>query len=283
MLKQTYRITLVIAGLTSALAFAQEAEKKEEVFGWNKDLVGSINLTQIHYSDNWTQGGENSLAWKALLGTLWENNQPKSNWRNTAKLVYGQIKQSDDELRKSDDEIKVESVLTYKAGTYLNPYVAFNGLTQFTKGYVYSDTGKTEVSNFFDPAYLRESLGLGYKPSANFITRLGISFKQTIADRHRLRYGNKADQSVRVETGIESTTDFTQKIEENVLFKSKLELFTAFENISAVDMIWDNTLTGKISKYFAVTASLYLFYDEDILKELQIKQALDFGITYTFF
>ncbi|MDZ7344329.1 MAG: DUF481 domain-containing protein, partial [candidate division KSB1 bacterium] len=138
-------------------------------------------------------------------------------------------------------------------------------------------------SNFFDPAYLRESLGLGYKPSENFITRLGISIKQTIADRHRLRYGNKADERVRVETGIESTTDFTQKIEENVLFKSKLELFTAFENFNAVDMIWDNTLTGKISKYFAVTVNVYLFYDEDILKELQVKQGLAFGMTYTFF
>ncbi|MDZ7344330.1 MAG: DUF3078 domain-containing protein, partial [candidate division KSB1 bacterium] len=143
MLKHKYSMALAITCLTSALVLAQEAEKKEEVFGWNKDLVGSINLSQNHYSDNWTQGGENSLSWKAILGTLWENNQPKSNWRNSAKLVYGQIKQSDAELRKSDDEIKVESVLTYKTGKYLNPYVAFNGLTQFTKGYIYSDTGKT--------------------------------------------------------------------------------------------------------------------------------------------
>jgi hypothetical protein len=43
--------------------------------------------------------------------------------------------------------------------------------------------------------------------------------KETIADAYRVRYGNKPDQKVRVETGIESTTDFSQKIEENVLIQ----------------------------------------------------------------
>jgi hypothetical protein len=279
-------LLIMFSAMCPAL-IAQEAEKKEEVLGWSKSLVGAINLTQNRYSSNWTQGGENALAWKGVVETKWENNQRKTNWRNTGKLVYGQIKQGDDEVRKSDDEIKVESVLTYKAGKYLNPYFSFNGQTQITRGFLYTKTGevttKQAVSDFFDPAYLRQSLGLGYKPAENFTTRFGISVKETIADLHRVRYGNKPDQRVRVETGIESTTDFSQKIEENVLLKSKLELFTSFENLSTVDAIWDNTLTAKVSKYFAVNLNVHLFYDEDILSEVQVKQTLAFGFTYTFF
>lgn len=151
---------------------------------------------------------------------------------------------------------------------------------------------------------MRQSLGLGYKPSDKFITRLGISVKETIVSQDenltevflkservfktlpqtfRKRYGNAPDEAVRVETGIESTSDLSLKFAENLLFKSKLELFTSFENFNTVDVAWDNTLTAKISKYFSVNFNVYAFYDEDILTEVQVKQALAFGLTYTFF
>lgn len=74
-----------------------------------------------------------------------------------------------------------------------------------------------------------------------------------------------------------------KKLKRTSLFKSKLELFTSFENLDTVDAVWDNTLTAKVSKYFAVNLNVYLFYDEDILSEMQVKQTLAFGVTYTFF
>ena len=293
--------TMAIMAVTCSFAQGQETaqpEEKKEKFGWIKSLVGSINLTQTHFSSNWTQGGENALAWKGVIGTRWENNQPKTNWRNTAKLAYGQIKQGDEGVRKSDDEIRAESVFTYKIGKYLNPYASFNGETQMTKGYKYTVvegvTVQEPVSDFFSPAFLRESAGVGYKPGENFITRLGFSVKQTIVTKESISfngqeyflrplYGNKLDEAVRVETGIESTTDFTQKLEENVLFLSKLQLFTSFENFNTVDITWDNTLTAKISKLFAINVFARVFYDEDVLPEVQLKEDLGFGITYTFF
>lgn len=126
------------------------------------------------------------------------------------------------------------------------------------------------------------------------MTRLGISVKHTIVKDEtirfatrdfaiRPRYGNRPDQAVRTETGIESTTDLAKKLEANVIFTSKLELFSSFEDFSAVDVNWDNTLTAKFLKYFALNFYVRLFYDEDILKELQVKQSFGFGVTYSFF
>lgn len=286
-----YRVVAALLCATFISVFAQE--KKEEKFGWTKTLVGALNLTQNRYSSNWTKGGENSVAWKGVVETKWENNAVKTNWKNSGKLVFGQIKQGSQGVRKSDDELNVESVLTYKVGQYLNPYLSFNGLTQIASGFEYPETGKIKVSSSFSPMFLRQSLGLGYKPNEQFVTRLGVSVKETIVSddgliagsalTFRERYGNKPDESMRVETGIESTTDLSVKLAENILFKSKLELFSSFENFNTADVAWDNTLAAKISKYFSVNFNVYAFYDEDILTEVQVKQAVALGVTYTFF
>ncbi|MEK7726786.1 MAG: DUF3078 domain-containing protein [candidate division KSB1 bacterium] len=290
-----YKFLRLTTGLLCATFLTVAAqEKKEEKFGWAKTLVGALNLTQNRYSSNWTKGGENSVAWKGVVETKWEDNAVKTNWKNSGKLVFGQIKQGDDGIRKSDDELNVESVLTYKVGSSLNPYLSFNGLTQIASGFDYpNEKTKVKVSSSFSPMFLRQSLGLGYKPNDKFVTRLGVSVKETIvrdagliagsALTFRERYGNKPNESVRVETGIESTTDLSVKLAENILFKSKLELFSSFENFNTADVAWDNTLTAKISKYFSVNFNVYAFYDEDILTEVQVKQALAFGLTYTFF
>ena len=235
-----------------AAALAQDPPKEEpkEVFGWKNDLVGGLNLTQNRYSSNWTKGGENSLAWKGGLDVLAENNATK---------------------------------------------------TQFANGYIYGATPAAidtavKVSSFFSPAFLRQSLGLGYKPSESFMTRFGLSVKEnivlddgfiTLPDRSlttfRGYHGNKGNEEVRVETGLESVTDVKLKLQENLLFTSKLELFTSFERIDAVDTIWDNMLIAKISKYLSASLNVYMFYDEDILPEVQVRQAMAFGLTYTFF
>ena len=76
-------------------------------------MVGGINLTQTSF-DNWAQGGENSYAWQLNLNFKFVNDQEKTNWSNSGKFAYGATKTGDQDSRKSIDEIKLESVLTYK-------------------------------------------------------------------------------------------------------------------------------------------------------------------------
>jgi hypothetical protein len=299
-LKKRLWVALGVFALWYGAVVAQEAPKTEEkeVFGLKKNLISTLNLTQSRYSSNWTKGGENSLAWKGVLAGSVENNQPKTNWKNSGKIAFGQIRQGDQGTRKSDDELIVESVFTYKLGKYLNPFLAFNGQTQIANGYVYdaNDVG-TRVSAFFAPAFLRQSVGMGYKPSDTFTTRLGVGVKETIVlddgvinftdpgvppTTFRKYHGNKANEEVRVETGVESVSDLKLKLQNNLFFISKLELFTSFENLGTVDTIWDNTLAAQISKYLTATFNVYIFYDEDILPEVQLRQTMAFGLTYTF-
>ena len=95
-----------------------------------------------------------------------------------------------DDPKKTTDEIFFETVYTRKVWTNVNPYVAATALTQFTAGYDYATDPPTKISNFLDPGYFRESIGLEYTPSDNVKTRLGVALKQTVADVYAARWSD---------------------------------------------------------------------------------------------
>lgn len=267
--------------VTAIAANAQEKDAPK--YGWQKSMVTGINLTQTSF-DNWAQGGENSFAWQVNLNFKFINDQAQWNWANTGKLTYGSTKIGDEQMKKSIDEIKLETVYTYKIGKLLNPFIASTGETQFAPGYNYGTDPKTQISAFMDPGYFRESIGFGYKPNDTFQTRLGGAMKQTITSDYPAPYADDpstADiEKIKNEIGLESVTDLNWKVSENSLLTSKLELFSTLKNFNEVDVNWDNILSTKISKYFSVNFNFKLFYDRDISPKRQIKQAIALGFTY---
>lgn len=265
--------------------FAQEKPGKQPKYGWRKEMVGGINLTQASLS-NWTQGGESSFAWQLNFNFKFINNQEKFNWANSGKLTYGSTKISDQESRKSIDEIKLESVLTYKFGKQINPYVALTAETQFGPGYNYGTEPKTQMSSFMDPGYFRESIGVGYQPNDIIKSRLGVALKQTITSDYPVPYADNPDtvdkiEKTKNEFGVESVTDISWKITKSSLFISKLELFYAFKALDETDVNWDNVFTIMISKYINININFKLFYDKDISKKRQLQQSIAFGFTYS--
>lgn len=264
--------------------FAQEAEKKKPVYGWKNEMVGGLNLTQTSF-DNWAQGGENNLAWQLNVNAKFVNDQEKYNWANAGKVAFGMTRVGDQQSRKSVDEIKLESVFTYKMNLYINPYVAVTGESQLTKGYAYGENTKTTISDILDPAYFQESAGIGYSPNDQLKTRLGAALKETISDKYG--YADEKDtpneiETSRVEFGAESVTDLSRKLAENILLTSKLELFSNLKAANEIDVKWDTILAAKVSKYVDVNFNVKLFYDRDISKKRQLKQALALGLTYSF-
>lgn len=272
--------------LSITLLYSQEEKKEEPKYGWTKEVVGSLNLTQASF-DNWSQGGENSLAWQINFNGKFINDQQIYNWTTTGKLAYGQSKLGDLESRKSIDEIRLESVYIHKLNLYVNPYIAVSGETQFDRGYKYTETSKVQISNFFDPAYFTQSAGIGFSQKEQFKTRLGAALKETITRDFPVPYADDPDtpdkiEKTKVELGAESVTDYSQKLAENTIFTSKLELFTNFKALNQVDVKWDNIFTAEVSKYVNVNLNFKLFYDRDISLKRQLKQSLAIGLTYTF-
>lgn len=278
-------LLMMLVIFVAGLAFGQDQPAETPKYGWKKSMVGGLNLTQTSF-DNWKQGGENSYAWQVNLNFNFTNDQAKTNWANSGKLTYGSTKTGDQQMRKSVDEIKLESVFTYKLGVLINPFVAVVGETQFAPGYNYGTTPKTQVSAFMDPGYIRESAGIGIKPNETIKTRLGVSLKQTVTSDFPQPYADDPKtakiEKFKNEVGAESVTDLNWKLAQNTLLTSKLELFSTLKALNTTDVNWDNILTTKISKYFNVNFNFRLFYDRDISKMRQIKQAFALGIVYTF-
>jgi hypothetical protein len=248
--------------------------------GWQKPvLTGAVNISQVGF-DNWVAGGENSLAWSAAVDVLAEY-AGTINWKNTLKIKYGQVATDATGTRKSDDEIKWETVGTYNSGFAVNPYISFTIQTQMMPGYEYSPV-KTEISRFMDPGYIKESAGAALS-LANIVTfRLGAAYRETVAPGFGARYLGDASKKIDSEFGADAAVDYNTKLLENLLFSSVADLFSGFKAFDATKFKIDNTLTAKITENINVNFNFVIMYDRLLSKGIQMKETLNLGVTYNF-
>jgi hypothetical protein len=281
-----HRFMIIFAALLLAGVCLVRAEEEEPDYGWKKEVVGSFHLTQTSF-DNWSQGGEGSLAWQAGLNGAFTKLMPSYEWVNQVKLEYGTSKIEGQESRKNVDEIRLESVFNLNVGWVFAPYASFTAQTQFTKGYAYTDTSKTVVSDFMDPGYFTVGAGLSYAREKIFRTRLGFAGKYTVTDEFPVPYADDPDtpdeiEKTRFEPGMESVSDLSLKFGGNLLFATKLEMFSNLKATNEIDVNWDNLLTAKVNDYVNCILNFRLFYDRDVSTKRQLKQSLALGLSYSF-
>jgi len=262
-------------------ANAQDAPQ----YGWKTKMVFSLSLTQASFS-NWAKGGENSLAWQTKLNSRFTNDQAKYNWDNKAKFTFGQSKVGDTGTRKTADEIKLETILTFKRNLHLNPFVSATALTQFRPGYDYSGTNKTKVSRFLDPGYFTQSAGIGYSRNDEFKARLGATAKETYT-RSFPRYADNPDtpaiEKTKIEGGITAAAELNRKVSENIGYTSELTIFSNLKAFNEIDVTWENLFSAKVAKYINVTLAIDIVYDRDTITEWQFREVLSAGFSYDIF
>ena len=171
-----------LPGALALLLLPNAVQAEDPEFeGWKHRLVGTVTATQVSLKD-WAGGGEDALAWNLNLEgkSQFKPTEQKFDWTNTYKFAFGQTKLGDQGIRKTDDKIDLESVLTYMIDFFVDPYISATAKSQFAKGYEYTDPGKIAISQFFDPAYLTQSAGVGYQPTPEIKTRLGVAVREII-------------------------------------------------------------------------------------------------------
>jgi hypothetical protein len=279
------KLILCILLFLSVNLYPQEADTSKKG-PWFLTSVAGLNANQVSLS-NWTQGGDNSIAW-TLFGKL-SVNFAKDNWqlKNNLKVAYGQTKLGSADFRTNDNEMYLEDVLSYDASWTVNPFFSNSLRTVLVKGFDYSKTPEVQIANFFDPGYLTQSLGFGYNLEKVFLSRLGIALQEIFTNKFT-SYSDDPDtkdkaEKFKLETGIESVTEGNLGIAENMNFNSKLRLFSRFKTIDVWDVRWDNTLTAKINKFFNVNLNVLVIYQKDQSTKTQMKQSLQMGVTYTLF
>ena len=276
----TFALTsMLLASAAAGPACAQE-EAEAPAYGWKNGFLGGFKLTQAGFS-NWAAGGENSLAWQFTSTGRFLYDQEPYDWTNWFKLGYGRTKLGDQEARKSVDEIKFESKVTAKLDGAFGVYGALNWETQFAKGYTYTDTSRTAISDFMDPGYFTESAGVTYSYQEMLTTRFGFAAKQTVTNDFPA-FSDDPDtpeiEKVRAEYGVEWVTVFDYAVSEQLVYLTRVNIFSNMEGFDQTDVKWDNVLVASVAPYVDVTFDFNLVNDRDITTAVQIREALAIGL-----
>ena len=274
----------------SAMSFTASISEKDTTKSdsakavWKSKCKGNIDLTHISYT-NWAQGGQNLISWNARLDGSYNRTGGKWDFSFNHSLIFGQMKAEKENTKTTVDKIDADAIVSIKTNKYVNPYFGASLLTQFTKGYDYKKEPPEQKSNFWDPAYLTQSLGARITLNDKFSSHLGIGFKQTITNRFN-QYSNnpKTDdvEKIKFETGVESRTNLDVKIFEYFNIRSRLNLFSTLEKLNEISMEWDTLFSIRLTKYLAANFNMLMRYDGDVIDKIQVRETTSFGITCSF-
>ncbi|MBR1705888.1 MAG: DUF3078 domain-containing protein [Bacteroidales bacterium] len=299
---------------------------------WNETVLTNINLGQTYLS-NWAAGGYNSVALAANIDANANYAKEKMIWTNRLQFDYGFLYSEDKPLmQKNKDRIYFESKWGYETPIrHLSYSASFDFKTQFDRNWDYKTPSGTTAgteptknewkaarvlkSDIFSPAYVNLGVGLLWTPKPWFslnVSPLTGGFVIVQSERLRQTYGMELRQdgldtsvganykSSRFELGAQVKADAKWVINDAFSYTTQLVLFSDYlgkpQNLR---VNWDNKVFWKLAKYFALTVSTNLIYDDTIkqkektrtlpdgsaetykVQAVQFKEFLEFGFTYT--
>lgn len=289
-MKKLFTVFLFLTSL--GVAFAQESTVpvQTDTTFWLKEISGGLNINQAAFSGNWKGGGVNSLAFSGYFLARANYTKEKITWDNTLDLMYGVVKNANEDGRKSNDRIYLDSKVGYKIGKKWNAYFATNFLSQFAPGYDFNEEPKALISKWMNPGFLTTGLGFEYKPNSEFSLRLSpfsprLTFvtDTTIYRQVEGNYGVEIGEKVRSEwLAWNVQADWNKKLSENLGLTIRYSMFANLQTLAfnSIDHRLDFGLVAKISKAVNVSLTSLTIYDIDQDKKIQFSQGLALGIAF---
>lgn len=253
--------------------------------GWNSKGVIGLGLSQVALT-NWSKGGESTISLTGL--TDFDAVYLSMPWisKNSLKLSLGSTKTGGGSFQTNDNQARLENVLIRKIGFAVDPFIANEIRTGILNGYDYSKDPKVQLSKFFDPGYITQSIGFTFIRK-NFLTRLGLAFQESFTNQFT-QYTDDPETKNEIEkfkfqTGLESVTETNYTLAENLLYTGRLRLFSAFDQFDVWDVDFDNTISAKVNNFLSVNLNVLVIYEKAQSPKTQLKEGLNIGISYTVF
>lgn len=289
---------------------------QEKITYWKKVNKVGMNLSEVAFV-NWNSGGNNSVS--ALMHATFGRKFKKEllNWSTTVAVKYGLNAQEGRELRKTEDNLEINSNFGYRRDSVSNWYYSakLNFNTQFTYGYRYPNTSEA-ISKFMAPGYAFIGVGTEYSsPSEDLTIYVSpVTEKSTFVLDQRLanegmfgvtpavkdEEGNiiQKGEKIRTEFGFLVSSGFSKQIFENIGLNNQLRLYSDYLNkFGNIDVDWELNLDLKVNEYVKANVGSHLKYDDDVKfkkdldgdgtletggPRIQFKQLLGVGLVYQF-
>lgn len=301
----------ILSALSAPFCAAQDAPP-DTAKVWNRGGTGTINFSQVSLN-NWAAGGRSSVSVLGIANVFAKYSKGDNTWDNVLDLTYGTLKLQNQRWQKSDDKLEINTKYGHRASDDWFYSAQLNLKTQLTP--TYTVNRDTLLSDFLAPAFILASLGMDYKPNDKlsvFISPFTGKFtyvrEQVLADRGAFGVqraesdaaGNPIQgtgQRLRKEFGGFVNVRYKEEIMKNVIFQSKLDLFSNYlKNAKNVDVNWENLINFKVNKLISASLFVHMIYDDDIKVDvdrdgddvfdgkgprLQWKETLGIGISYS--
>ena len=289
---------------------------REKINYWNKVNRVGFNLSEVAFM-NWSSGGNNSISGLLNLNFGRRYRKKLLNWNSTAVIKFGMNAQEGRELRKTEDQIEINSNFGYRRDStsswYYSAKFTFN--TQFFPGYRYPNT-KYPISKFMAPGYAFLGVGTEFShPTEDFTAYISpVTEKSTFVLDERLsnegmfgvraairdEEGNiiKEGERVRTEFGFLVSSSYAKRLFENIGINNQLRLYSDYLNkFGNIDVDWEFNLDLKVNDHVKANVGSHLRYDDDVkFKEdrdgdgdletvgpkVQFKQIIGVGLVYDF-
>jgi hypothetical protein len=268
-----------------SISFSQNTQAADTT-RYIKEMRVSLNLTNTSISDNWYKGGNSTLTWNVHLKYNFTTSAKTYSWTHKGKVAYGksELEGVINPSRVMENEIKHETVYTKKFGYAVEPFISASALTQISTSHDYNVSPKTPISNFFDPAYFTQAVGIGFtSEDLAFNTRAGFSVKETIADKYAIALTDDPDteeiEDVKVDMGLKLNASYNMKFE-NYTLSTGVEFFSELDAINKTDAVFDLTLSSEVNKFLKFSFDFDLRYDADISQTRQMMHVLSIGAYY---
>jgi hypothetical protein len=310
------------AAAAAALSAAEDVPVKEEKPKyWTNTFNANLNFGQTYLSQ-WVAGGFNNISVTANVDAVAKFAKGKALGNSRIQLEYGQLYSADKPIfQKTKDRIYLESKWGYQTSVKNLAYSAsIDFKTQFGKNYTYGTPkeyqgdeptredwliARTLKSGFLAPAYLNIGVGALWTPapwiSLNVAPLSGGGVLVTIPELRKtygmdLREGSETEYTnFRAEFGAQIKVDMAWVVNDVFSYSTQV---TAFYNYLTPKMepriTWDNKISWKVVKFFAINLSTNLIYDPRVLvrdtdkttpgpeaKGVQFKEYCELGFTYT--
>lgn len=272
---------------------------------WNKSNTLGINISEVAFV-NWNAGGNDAVSVLAE-GHFARNYKFRYlNWNNTLQLRYGLNSQEGRKLRKTDDQLRFSSTLSFRNDTltpwYYSVNVNFN--TQFSDGFEYPNR-VAPISRFMAPGYLFLGLGKSYLPPRQELTLYlsPVTLKATFVLDDGLSdqgaFGVARGEQVFSELGFLITNRWNKEVIKNVVLDHLINVYTDYlSSFGNIDVDWQLNVSLKVNDFIEANVGTHVIYDDDIrfgerfaedgtvldsgTPRIQFKQLLGLGVRYTF-